>query len=309
MNRSNSDIVTGKEAQDNLVYLWLGDVNKCSQKTYLFALNKVAKKLGAADAYSFNWAQLRNEHTTMIKRWLLNTGKTTSAHKTAAAIKGVLSKAFDLEMINADDYLRAIKPLKIKVDKGLRAASGRMLSDEELDALLATCDKDSPARAVRDRAIISVFRQVGTRLAEISNLDLADYAPNFALDAARLVIHGKGSKDRTSYIKNGTRAALDAWLKVRGNEPGPLFYNILKADEPFPRRIAPRTIYQMLLDRGEAAGLAHFTPHDLRRSFASRLLDDGIDISTIADLMGHTSPDITKGYDRRGEQRKQDAIK
>jgi integrase len=65
----------------------------------------------------------------------------------------------------------------------------------------------------------------------------------------------------------------------------------------------------MLLDRGEAAGLAHFTPHDLRRSFASRLLDDGIDISTIADLMGHTSPDITKGYDRRGEQRKQDAIK
>ena len=175
---THADIVTSKEVQKNLVYLYMGEVNACSRATYLFASNKVARKIGAADAYLFAWTQLRNEHTTMIKRWLLETGKTTSAHKTLAAVKGILEKAFDLELINADDYLRAIKPCKVKVNKQLRAALGRMLTEEELDALLATCDKGSPARATRDRAIISIFRQVGTRLAEVSNLTLADYAPD-----------------------------------------------------------------------------------------------------------------------------------
>jgi integrase len=306
---SNQVIVTSKEARKNLVYLYMGELNVCSRETYLFALNKVARKIGAADAYSFDWTQLRNEHTTMIKRWLLETVKTTTAHKTLAAVKGILSKAFDLKMINADDYMRAIKPCRVKVNKQMSAATGRMLTEGEFDALIATCEKGSPARAARDKAIICIFHQVGTRLAEISNLTLADYSPNFTSEAGRLIVHGKGSKDRTVYIKNGTLAALNTWIEVRGNEPGPLFYNIMRADIPFSRRISPRTIYAMLVNRGELAGLAHFTPHDLRRSFASRLLDEGVDISTVADLMGHTDPSITKGYDRRGETRKMEAIK
>jgi len=306
----NRDIVTSKEARNNnnLVYLYMGDLNACSRPTYLFALNKVARKFGAMDAYAFDWSQLRNEHTTMIKRWLLETGKTTSAHKTLAAIKGILEKAFDLQLISADDYLRAIKPCKVKVNKQLSAATGRMLSEEEFTALLATCDKGAPSRAARDKAIIGVFHQVGTRLAEISNLDLADYMLGFTPGAGRLIIHGKGSKDRTTYIKNGTRTDLNAWLEIRGTDPGPLFYAILRADIPFPRRMGPTSIWKMLRERGHRAGLAHFTPHDLRRSFASRLLDEGVDISTIADLMGHTDPSITKGYDRRGETRKMEAI-
>jgi integrase/recombinase XerD len=307
-DRMSGAIVTSSEAQRNLVYLYMGEVNECSRATYLFALNKVARKIGAADAYSFDWTKLRNEHTTMIKRWLLETGKTTSAHKTLAAVKGILEKAFDLELINADDYLRAIKPCKVKVNKQLRAASGRMLTPDELDVLLATCDRGNPARAIRDRAIISIFRQVGTRLAEVSNLTLEDYERDFTQDAGRLIVHGKGSKDRTAYIKNGTRQALDEWIKIRGDDPGPLFYAILKADIPYPRRVAPTSIWNMLRDRGARAGLAHFTPHDLRRSFCSRLLDEGVDISTIADLMGHTDPSVTKGYDRRGEARKLAAI-
>ncbi len=313
---THADIVTSKEAQKNLVYLYMGEVNECSRATYLFALNKVARKLGdafpefddAVDAWALDWKIVRNPHTTMIKRWLLETGKTTSAHKTLAAVKGILEKAFDLELITADDYLRAIKPCKVKVNKQLRAASGRMLTEEELDALLATCDKGNPARAARDRAIISIFRQVGTRLAEVSKLMLADYAPDFAPGTGRLICHGKGNKDRTLYIKNGTLKALNEWIKIRGTEPGPLFWPILKADIAFNRRVGPTSIWHMLGIRGKNAGLAHFTPHDLRRSFASRLLDEGVDISTIADLMGHTDPSVTKGYDRRGEQRKQDAI-
>jgi integrase len=301
-------IVTSKEAQGNLVYLYLAEVNQCSRYTYLFALNKVARKLGAVDAYSFDWSQLRNEHTTVIKRWLLETGKTTSAHKTLAAVKGILEKAFDLELINADDYLRAIKPCKVKVNKQLRANTGRMLETWEVDALLETCKKGNPARAARDAAIISIFAQVGTRLAEVSNLNLEDYAPDFTPEVGRLIVHGKGSKDRTAYIKNGTRTALNEWIKIRGTDPGPMFYKIVKSDQPFPRRVCTTSIWRMLRDRGMIANLPHFTPHDLRRTFASRLLGEGVDISTVADLMGHTDPSITKGYDRRGEARKMDAI-
>jgi integrase len=304
----SSTIVSSKKAEQNLVYLYLAEVNQCSRYTYLFALNKVARKFGALDAYSFDWVKLRNEHTTVIKRWLLETGKATSAHKILAAVKGILEKAFDLDLISADDYLRAIKPCKVKVNKQLRASTGRMLETWEIDALLETCKKGGPARSSRDAAIISIFYQAGTRLAEVSSLNFADYIPNYTPDVGRLIIHGKGSKDRTAYIKNGTLKALNKWIEFRGTKPGPLFYTILKADQPFPRRVCPTCISQMLGARGRHAKLSHFTPHDLRRTFASRLLGEGVDISTVADLMGHTDPSITKGYDRRGETRKMDAI-
>ncbi|MGA2504405.1 MAG: tyrosine-type recombinase/integrase [Anaerolineales bacterium] len=338
MDKNNLDIISAQEArialgvkrdketkedQKDLVDLYLTDVHKESHYTYEFSLNKVAKKLSTIaefkdlfiegmfpDAHALKWYELRNRHTTLIRKWLLETSKPTSAHKDIAPVRGILAKAYyDLSLMSADDYNRAIRACIIKVPKQPTAATGRMLTEEELDALLATCEKGNPSRATRDKAIISIFRQVGARLAEVTKLDLADYSPDFSPDAGRLIICGKGSKLRTAYVKNGVRDALNAWIKIRGNADGPLFYNILMQDEPFARRIAPRTIYQMLLDRGNAAGLEHFTPHDLRRSFASRLMDDGVDIVTIADLMGHSDVAVTAGYSRRPEKRKIDAIK
>ena len=69
-----------------------------------------------------------------------------------------------------------------------------------------------------------------------------------------------------------------------------------------------QTIYNMLVSRAEKAEINRFSPHDLRRSFISELLDRGADIVTVQQLAGHASVTTTAKYDRRGEETKKKAI-
>lgn len=66
-------------------------------------------------------------------------------------------------------------------------------------------------------------------------------------------------------------------------------------------------VYALLVSLAERAGLAHFTPHDLRRTYAGDMLDCGVDLKTVQDLMGHATPITTARYDRRGVRAKVDA--
>ena len=66
-------------------------------------------------------------------------------------------------------------------------------------------------------------------------------------------------------------------------------------------------MFKRLVKRREEAGLKPFSPHDLRRTFAGDLLDAGVDLSTVQDLMGHANPATTKVYDRRDDRRKREA--
>ena len=68
------------------------------------------------------------------------------------------------------------------------------------------------------------------------------------------------------------------------------------------RALAPAAVLPICEKRGDEAGLREFSPHDLRRTYISVLLDRGVDLATAAELAGHASPNTTKRYDRRGER-------
>lgn len=102
--------------------------------------------------------------------------------------------------------------------------------------------------------------------------------------------------------------AVQDWLKVRGYEPGPLLYPLNKARRIIPRRMSEQAVMSALQKRGQQAGIASFSPHDLRRTFISDLLDAGVDLVTVSQLAGHASPSTTSKYDRRGEEAKKRAI-
>jgi integrase len=103
--------------------------------------------------------------------------------------------------------------------------------------------------------------------------------------------------------------ALRDWLAVRGDAPGALFTRIGKGGKLTHEGLTAQAVYYVFDERAEAAGVAAFSPHDMRRTFAGDMLDAGVDIATVQKLMGHSNVSTTAGYDRRGERAKKDAAK
>ena len=101
--------------------------------------------------------------------------------------------------------------------------------------------------------------------------------------------------------------AVAAWLGHRGDEAAPLFMPIDKSGALQPQRLGDHAVYMALRKRAHEAGVAEFSPHDLRRTFVSHLLGRGADLSTVQRLAGHAQISTTARYDRRGEEAKRKA--
>ena len=297
-----SVIVTSDPLDRNPAAVYLAKLKKSGRRSMQQSLNMVAAMLsnGNADAFTFPWAELRSQHTSLIRSKLIGTYKPATANHILCAIRGTLKEAWRLELMTSEEYYRA---RDIQSVTGETLPAGRGLQSGELAALLNTCAVDPTPAGARDAAIIALMYAAGPRREEVINLDLDSYAQ----ETGQLVIFGKRSKERTAYLTNGAAAAMADWLSVRGSEPGALFLAINKGGRIIPGRMKTQAVYNMLAKRAGQASVKKFSPHDLRRSFVSDLLDAGADIATVAKMAGHASVTTTARYDRRGEQSKQKA--
>jgi site-specific recombinase XerD len=198
----------------------------------------------------------------------------------------------------AEDYHRAVN---VRVVKATTLSRGRALTRRELRALFRVCQHDARPSGARDAAILAVLYSGGLRRSEVVALDLADYDPE---TGALTIRRAKGRKDRVAYTTTGSRAALAVWFGVRSLEPGPLFWPIDQAGRMTARRMTAQSVLEIIERRARQARVARFSPHDLRRTFISDLLDAGADITTVAALAGHANVTTTARYDRRGEETK-----
>lgn len=263
------------------------------------ALEVIADLLtGAPDILSTNWAALRFQHTQAIRARLAAKYAPATANRMLCALRGVLKAAWGLGLIGAEDMAKATN---FKTVRGETLPAGRALGAGEIAALITNCEHDTTPAGARDAAMIACMYPAGLRREEVTGLDLSDYDP---LTGALTVRHGKGNKARITYLTNGAGRAMADWLAIRGNDPGALFWPINKGGALQPRRMTNQAVYNALAKRGEGAGVADFSPHDLRRTFISDLLDAGADIATVAKLAGHASVTTTQRYDRRPEAAK-----
>ena len=167
------------------------------------------------------------------------------------------------------------------------------LSAEDLGRLLAAPPAEKPL-GLRDRAILETTYSAGLRVSELVKLNEGD----LDFQAGLLRVRGKGRRERLAPIGSYAARALRRWLRVRSpdsREPtgadAPVFVN------KFGRRITTRSIGRMLEKYLRLTGLdSRTTPHSLRHSFATHLLDRGADIRSVQELLGHKSLVTTQIY-------------
>lgn len=180
----------------------------------------------------------------------------------------------------------------------------KVLSPEEIERLLDTVERrigetNSRDLALRDRAIFELFYATGIRLSELVGCGVDD------LDFERrtLRVLGKGNKERVVFFNRTAAEALSEYLQgtPRRQPGGPLFLNRYGA------RISQRGVEKMFTQVLLESGLErHASPHTLRHSFATHLLEGGSDLVTIKELLGHESLQTTQVYTNISRQRMRD---
>ncbi|MBW7956847.1 MAG: tyrosine recombinase XerC [Deltaproteobacteria bacterium] len=168
-----------------------------------------------------------------------------------------------------------------------------VLTVEEASALVESpATEDGRKTARRDLAILELLYSSGIRLSELTGLDLEDVD----IEAGTMRVLGKGSKERIAYIGSKAREALMAYLDERGMRKGPLFTGKGKSG-----RVSQRTVERLLKLYVFRSGIMKDpTPHSLRHSFATHLLDAGADLRSIQELLGHSKLSTTQRYTRVG---------
>lgn len=142
-------------------------------------------------------------------------------------------------------------------------------------------------RGKRDRAILELFYATGLRVAELCRLD----QPDLDRSQGTVRVIGKGNKERIVPVGDQALCALDAYLAVGRAGDGPLFQNRGGG------RLTVRSVHRIVRARAKGAGIPRpVTPHTLRHTFATHMLDQGADLRLIQELLGHSRLSSTQKY-------------
>ncbi len=167
-----------------------------------------------------------------------------------------------------------------------------VLTVQEIDDMIAAVDM-TKAEGQRDRAIIETLYGCGLRVSELVNLEISKVFP----DEGYLVVSGKGNKERMVPMSDTSIAEIASWMEDRGllsvkpGEENRLFLNRRGG------RLTRERIFQIVKGLAEAAGIRKsISPHTLRHSFATHLLEGGANLRAIQQMLGHESIATTQIY-------------
>lgn len=167
----------------------------------------------------------------------------------------------------------------------------KFLKDEELDKIFSVCNSNNPTEE-RDTLIIELLYATGVRVSELVNIKIKDINREEKL----IKVLGKGNKERIVIYNNHTKKALDTYLKAgynyfnkKSSEYLILNKNGNKLSERYIREIINKKVSQASLD-------IKISPHTLRHTFATDILENGADLMTVKELLGHESLNTTSIY-------------
>ena len=228
----------------------------------------------------------------------LQTAGETSTALSAASAGRALAAVRSLHAFAVRDGLAVDDPAAaVRPPKAIRRLP-KALSVDQVATLLQTPDQNTPT-GLRDAALLELLYGTGARISEVTGLDVDEVAALAEQPQAGLRLFGKGRKERIVPVGSYALAAVQAWL-VRGR---PQFARASTRPSPAlllnarGQRLSRQSAWQILQKTAKAANLdVDVSPHTLRHSFATHLLDGGADVRVVQELLGHASVTTTQIY-------------
>jgi site-specific recombinase XerD len=272
---------TGEPFAAYLDWMRARGASPATLRAYAADLRQLARWLSAADIAP------EAADTRILRRYAAHLGTLRYAPATAArklsAVRGLYAWMQDRGAIDRSPATLVPGPKRTRTLPST-------LSTGEVERLLDGPSGTSP-RDLRDRALLELLYGSGLRAAEACDLEVGDVR----LDAEHVRVTGKGGKQRVVPLGGATTAALQRYL-ARGRPrmaPAPsgrLFVSVRG------RPLHPSDVRRSLLRALDRAGVAERSPHALRHTFATHLLEGGADLRSIQDLLGHASVGTTQVY-------------
>ncbi|HEX6498948.1 MAG TPA: tyrosine recombinase XerC [Micromonosporaceae bacterium] len=225
----------------------------------------------------------------VLRSWLARlrtagAARTTLARRAAAA-RGFTAWAHREGLLAHDVGQRLTSP------KAHRELPGVLRQDQAAELVTTPAPDDDPV-ALRDRLVLELLYATGIRVAELCGLDVDD------VDRGRRTVRvlGKGAKERSVPYGEPADRALDAWLTrarpvLATAASGPALLLGVRGG-----RLQPTSVRQIVARYAEIAGLPRVSPHGLRHSAATHLLEGGADLRSVQELLGHASLASTQIY-------------
>jgi len=186
--------------------------------------------------------------------------------------------------------ITALSPERIELAK-IKERSLDLITSEELERLLSG-PNGTDLKNTRDKAILELFFSTGLRVSELTSL-------NKDLDLLKdeFSIRGKGEKVRVVFLSDSAKKAIREYLKKRTDMEEAMFVQLSKINKSKATRLTPRSMERLVKYYAIKAGISKkVTPHIIRHSFATDLLQNGADIRSVQMMLGHSNISTTQIY-------------
>ncbi len=241
-------------------------------------------------------SDITNEHMRLYRLWLnrpqkLATRRDYVERGTKTRNYYLIALRAFLKFLSSKD-IHSLPPEKITLAK-TEEKEITFLSPEEIERILTQPDT-ATVQGKRDRALLEILFSSGLRISELTSLDQDD----IRLESGEFSIRGKRGKIRVAYLSEDARKHLTRYLSKRQDDDPALFVRTQSNQEDEDTlRLSPRSVQRLVQKYAKEAGIAkEVTPHVFRHTFATDLIQNGADIRSVQELLGHSSITTTQIY-------------
>lgn len=245
-----------------------------------------AKKFWQENGGFPGWDQISRRD---LEIYLLATGQKLASSTLSRKLSSL--KSF-YRLLTRRGLVKADPTVAIQLRRGKKRLPEFFYQDEVGQVIRSL--NDGKPLTVRNRAIVALFYATGMRLSELTDLKIKQ----LDLENGMILVHGKGNKDRYVFFDQESKKYLEEYLQAARpsllkNEPDTEAVFLNKLGRPISSRGIAKAVQQIFQKAGLTAG-AH--PHELRHSFATAMLNNGADLRSVQELLGHEDLSTTQIY-------------